>query len=154
MHEDGEMCWFWSTSVSLYTWTLQWRWSFQRWLDCNWRMFSQWITIVRGDMIDWLICCSCPFRLRSYIRGTGTGSHQSANGCHESFNLWLHYFVESALPNHIVSFRRGQTRHFGHNLQWHFEILLLLLLWCDLQSYCKIQAELWPVMQSSLNTSH
>lgn len=60
----------------------RWQWSFQKWLGCNWRTFFQWIAVVRGDMIDWLICCARPF-------GRGGCSQGGDRGGESSVSQWV-----------------------------------------------------------------
>lgn len=72
-------------------------------IDLWWYAEGMWL-------IDRLICCSCPFRSCSYMSGTGTGSHQSACKCQETFNLWLiHLLWEDRWEVFVVKMTLLQT---------------------------------------------
>lgn len=104
------------------------------------RIFSQWICTVRGNMIDWLIDWSAPHVLLAYIALTspGTENHQSAHSCHESFNLWLHYLVESASANQVEREDKCDTLHRA-SMQCKCSSCFY---YCSLQFYCETRTEM------------
>lgn len=97
-----------STGVRFYTWTLQWQWSFTSSSVIRLRLQSvPSMDLYCQGHYAWLICCSCPLRVHRF-NSTYNRKSSVSHSCHESFNLWLHYFVESALH-----WKRGQTRQFA-----------------------------------------
>ena len=143
VHRQSEMCWVWSRSVGLYTWTVQRQWSFsaskviRRQLECS----LDGSQLSGGDMIDWLICCSCPlWETQPYKRGWNRKSSVS------QLVSWIIQPLTSLLCR--VSFSQSQcelqertNNTLTAELVVTFWDLYFAFIVVDLQFYGKIRAE-------------